>query len=448
MIPVHVILLLPCIWGKRVQPYLPSISSNSDYFAREEESAKRTHARFASAFPEMRAASSNCPYGSEDDSTIGGLTSFQCHWKSPGMGSSCPALQADRLKAARRFQSSTYAEFVDNADGYPLKPVFDKSAKIVGDETYEALDKFQIEGLMHEDVAQVEDKILLKSLAKDLGVPATTAFYGSHKSDWSPETFKNAVKGLCTDGVDSFMIKATHLAWSNGMKLVRGWQETCHASDADRRIAELAEFIETEVLGQIASEADAHLRLYLEPGVTVEELFRTGGQSVQPLEAKTVVLWGKVHHMFLIGSDSRGCRTQSGAWQIYGDKTGWDLNGMIGASDTWLFEGGSDPLNRRILNNAFDRMVEYAEKFAQGVGADMMRVDFFLGIPEDPKADIVIKMNECESVSGHPYWHERQGIGGMWRDGYVLSDRLSMTPDKWAKLNNNTWDDRSAWKLD
>jgi len=45
------------------------------------------------------------------------------------------------------------------------------------------------------------------------------------------------------------------------------------------RTEELVEFIEAEVLGQISRESDAHLR-FLEPGVTVEELFRSGGKSL------------------------------------------------------------------------------------------------------------------------------------------------------------------------
>jgi len=358
------------------------------------------------------------------------------------MGNSCPALQVQRLKTAHRFLASNYMEFTEKAKGYPLKPLFDKASMLVGDETYEALDKLHIQGLMHKDVAMVEDKLFLKALAKDLRVPTTASYFGAHKSDWKQESFKKAVEEMCQNGVDAFMIKATHLAWSNGMKIVRGWQEACHAETASQKIAELVEYIEAQVLGQIASEADAHLRLYLEPGVSVEELFRTGGKSVQPLEAKVVVIWGKMHHMFLVGSDSRGCRTQSGAWQIYGDKTGWDLKGMIGSGE------GNDAINDRILNNAFDRMVEHAERFAQGVGADMMRVDFFLGFPENVEDDIVIKMNECESVSGHPYWHERQGIASVWRDGYILSDRLLMTPEKWTKLTDNTQSDRDAWMLD
>jgi len=223
---------------------------------------------------------------------------------------------------------------------------------------------------------------------------------------------------------------------------VRGWQGTCSSeAGLSARTQELVQFIEEEVLGQVSRDADAHLR-FLEPGVTVEELFRTGGNSLQPLEAKVTVLWGKVYSVFMTGSDHRGCQSQVGAWLFFGDKTGWDMKGMISP------EGGNDPVGDRVLKNAFGRMATYAENFAKGVGADYMRVDFFLGVPEAESEDIRILMNECESVSGWPFYYLRQGLGSAWRDGYLNLDTFSLTPEKWDRLVGNTKYDRDALHLD
>jgi len=409
---------------------------------RDSESAATTWERFASAFPEIHADSS-CPYGDEEKAKSGGVTSFDCHWKSEGMGSSCPDLQATRLKAVRTFQAKNYASFLDGVSGYPLSPLFDKSAHVKGDETYEQMDKLQIQGLMHPEVINLEDKINLKKLAKSLGVPTTTMYFSAHENDWDRELFKKSLGKICTMGIDGFFIKATHLAWSKGQYLVKDFQKDCQQKTSSDRISEeLAKFIEESILSVKASVADAHLREYLTPGVTVESLFKTGGLSTQPLEAKVQVLWGKVHHMFLIGTDNRGCRVNGGSWQIYGDKTGWDLAGMIKPT------GGNDALGDRLLEKAFQPMVDYAERFARGVRADLMRVDFFIGIPDKADGEWLIQMNECESVSGHPYWHERHGLGAIWRDGYVLSNRVAMTPKTWSSIVKETQADRDALGLD
>jgi len=409
---------------------------------RDSEGSTSTWEKFASAFPEMHA-NSNCPYGDEDVAKSGGVTSFECHWKSEGMGSSCPDLQAIRLKAARTFQAKNYASFLDGVSGYPLSPLFDKTAHVKGDETYEQMDKLQIQGLMHPEVVDLEDKINLKKLAKSLGVPTTTMYFSAHANDWDKELFKKNLGKICTMGIDGFFIKATHLAWSKGQHLVRDFQKDCQQKASSDRIAEeLAVFIEKNILNVKASVADAHLREYLTPGVTVESLFKTGGLSTQPLEAKVQVLWGKVHHMFLIGTDNRGCRVNTGSWQIYGDKTGWDLSGMIKPS------GGNDALGDHLLEKAFQPMVDYAERFARGVRADFMRVDFFIGIPDKADGEWLVEMNECESVSGHPYWHERHGLGAIWRDGYVLSNRVAMNSQKWSSITKNTQADRDALGLD
>jgi len=172
----------------------------------------------------------------------------------------------------------------------------------------------------------------------------------------------------------------------------------------------------------------------------VEELFASGGASKVPLEVKVQTLWGKVHHMWFVGMDARGCRTQTGSVQLYADKSGWDMKGIIGPVGT------NDELTDLFLTKYFDEVVEAAENFAEGVGADMMRADFFIALPESGEPKIV--MNEPESVSGHPYWHERQQIGSILRDGYILSKRLKMTSDKWTDIFTRATADRKASGLE
>merc|ERR1711904_478322 len=99
-----------------------------------------------------------------------------------------------------------------------------------------------------------------------------------------------------------------------------------------------------------------------------------------------------------------------------------------------------------VLASAFDQMVKHAEKFATVVGADVMRVDFFVGFNDDGSVDF--KLNEAESVSGARYGHERDGIGRAWVDGYVLSDRLRMTSSKWDHVVSLVEDAKAANNLD
>lgn len=422
---------------------LASEHAHLDAMSMEGNSSEWTHARFAQAFPEIHeAASSTCPYGDVEASKIGGTTSFNCNWKSEGKGNTCPELQLQRLRAAHAFGASHHTDYVAQARNLKLKPLFDKTSLVVGDETYEDLDALHIKGLEREEVVEVEDKINLKALAAKLGVPTTKMYFGAHKGDWNPEAFKETARALCGQNVDAFIVKATHLAWSAGQQIVKGWQETCRSEPSlSARTQDLVQFIEDKVLGQVSRDADAHLR-FLEPGVTVEELFRTGGNSLQPLEAKVTVLWGKVYSVIMCGSDHRGCQSQSGSWMFFGDKTGWDMKGMINP------EGGNDPVGDRVLKNAFGRMSTYAENFAKGVGADYMRVDFFLGTPEAENGDITIMLNECESVSGWPFYYLRQGLGSAWRDGYLNLNTFSLTPEKWDRLMGNTKDDRDSLHLD
>lgn len=386
-----------------------------------------------------------CPYlyreDTEQDKMVGGEMSFECHKMSTGGGRTCPELQQARLTSVRRFGATTYNEYLKRAESFPLKPLFDKTNKVSGSENYEQMLHLHVEGLMHRDVKYVEDKILLKDLATRLEIPATKMYFGAHREDWDKAKFKRMLGDLCLKGVDEFIIKAVHLAWSAGQKIVRGWQKNCeYGGSTNMVIEEVALFVDKEIMNVLASEADAHLREFVTPGVTVEELFKTGGQSARPLEAKVQVVWGKVHHMFFVGDGPRGCKIYPGAWSILGDKTGWDLKGMIGQP------GGNDEISDAVLEHAFDGMVTHAERFATEVGADVMRVDFFLGFGED--GSVTYKLNEAESVSGARYWHERDQIGRAWVDGYVLSDRMRMTPEKWDLFNEQAENARLANHLD
>jgi len=391
-----------------------------------------------------------CPYGDVQKSTEGGTNSFQCHLQASGKGNTCPELQVQRMKVARQFFAASYQSMVNEAVTYELKPLFDKSDKMRGDETYEELLHYHVEGLMHPTVIEIEDKILFKQNAKRMGVPATITHYGAHKPDWEEDTHKEAFKQklqeLCDSGTDGFMIKAIHLAWSKGQKVVKGWQKICNGKkvDVDAFISELITFIDTEVVGVLAAEEDAHLRI-VTPGVSVEELFVTGGRSTVPLEVKIQCLWGKVHHMWFIGQDSRGCQVQSGAFRLYADRTGWDLKGIVDEKS----RGNNDPLTDLILEKYFDRLVAAAETYVNDVGADIMRADFFIGIPESGEG--VIKMNEPESVSGDASWWERQAMASIVRDGYIFADKISLGPapsSKWDQIMARAQSNRTANNLE
>jgi hypothetical protein len=108
--------------------------------------------------------------------------------------------------------------------------------------------------------------------------------------------------------------------------------------------------------------------------------------------------------------------------------------------------GGNDEVGALMLASAFDGMIKHAERFATELGADVMRVDFFVGFNDDGSVDY--KLNEAESVSGARYWHERDGIGRAWVDGYVLSDRLSMTPKKWDQITSLVEEAKTKNNLD
>merc|ERR1712008_555150 len=145
--------------------------------------------------------------------------------------------------------------------------------------------------------------------------------------------------------------------------------------------------------------------------------------------------------MGFTGYDNRGCQSQGGSWFIFRDKTGWDMKGVISP------EGNNDPVSDRVMKSAFDKMASAAERFANGIGADLMRVDFFIGLPENADDDVQFLMNECESVSGYPHFYDRKYLANMWVDGYLNRDQFKMTPEKWELLMKKTQGDRDALHL-
>jgi len=75
-------------------------------------------------------------------------------------------------------------------------------------------------------------------------------------------------------------------------------------------------------------------------------------------------------------------------------------------------------------------------------------VDFFIGVPEDPTKPLFFVLNENESVSGSPAFYDRQGMVEAWRDGYLLRESWSTTPEKWTSLAEKTQADRDEVGLD
>jgi len=420
------VALLPVSLAARIQGAASSSNVElAEVFTESEAlSAARTRARFEAAFSEeLLEKDIQCPYGDKATSLVGGKTSFTCHYHLPndqGFGRTCPDLQQRRMQIARVFTAGHYSEFTDAAKEFDLKPLFDKTDLVHGDESYENLVRYHIDGLMHPDIEQIEDKIKMKAMVASFGIPATTMYYGAHKSKFNADDFKRKLLHMCNEeAVDNFIIKATHLAWSGGQKIVRGWLQRCKDP---QELDNLVQFVQAEALDKLAGEADAHLRKYLEPGFTVEELFQSSLIPGPPLEVKAQVVWGKLHQVFLIGQDHRGCNVGSGSWNVYNDGTGWTMGGPLPES--------RDASHEVFMEKFFHRVKDYAEKFAAGVGADYTRVDFFLAGLEDGQ-EPVIKLNEAETVSGLKHVHDRFGIGDVWRDGYVTSGRMKMTAEKW-----------------
>jgi hypothetical protein len=363
-----------------------------------------------------------CPYHAGDGSSM-----FCARSVEPAQGADCPELQLKRSRVFTEFVSGSYHDFMESAKTFPLAPLFDKSQQLVGDELFESMMKLHVECMKDPKGVAIEDKILLKQTAAQAGVPTTTMYFGAHVDDFDREAFRSAMLAVCAQGVDALFFKATHMAWSMGQRIVSDWQRTC--ADPNATIEELADWIVSDVFTLHNDDpSSAHLEAALKPGVIVEEIFQTGGESTKPLEAKALVLWGKVFDVWMMGMDERGCKMTSGTWKVYGNGAGWNLHGLLNEED--------DAESTTFMRDFYPQISTLAERFATHLGADVARVDFFIG------EGGVVKLNEVETVSGSWYEIERRELGDLWRDGYLASGRMEMDPAKWQKRLADTSADR------
>jgi len=341
----------------------------------------------------------------------------------------CDELSSKRVLAHTVFAATHYERFMEAAKAFPLAPLFNMEELLVGDELYEGMLHNHIEVMKQPEAAAIEDKIQLKATAAAAGVPTTAMYYGATLDTFDRAAFRTALLDTCAQGIDALFIKATHMAWSAGQKIVWGWDKTCSGPERDAKIESLADYVVDEVLSLRNTDADsAHLAEAVRPGVIVEEIFRSGGASKRPLEAKALFVWGELYEVFMIGEDARGCASTSGAWKIYGNGNGWNLNGMLHEKD--------DAQSQVFMREWFPKVKDFGSKMVTHIGADLARVDFFLG------QDGLVQLNEIETVSGTWYEHERRELGDIWRDGYIVSGRLAITQQKWEKRIEDTSEDR------
>lgn len=367
----------------------------------------------ANALGISATASESCPYQSGDGS------SMFCSRATENHGH-CPELQKKRIVAFNKFYANSYSEFMKSAQNFTLADIFNKKDKLVGDETYEQMIMQHVKCMSVPESATIEDKITLKQTAEAAGVPVTDWYFGAHLDDFSKDNLATALTKVCEDGVDSFIIKATHMAWSMGQKIVRNFQARCK-DGLQAEIDALGDFIEHGVLSLRNTDPDSqHLAEALKPGVIIEELFSTGGLSRKPLEAKALVVWGKVFDIWMLGEDHRGCKIVSGTWKVYGDGTGWNLNGMMGEKD--------DPASDFFMKSMFKKIKDNAENFAgQHLKADVARIDFFINFDKG-----TVKLNEVETVSGTWYEIEHHELGAIWRNGYLINGWVDTQADHWS----------------
>ena len=95
-----------------------------------------------------------------------------------------------------------------------------------------------------------------------------------------------------------------------------------------------------------------------------------------------------------------------------------------------------DAQSQVFMQDWFPKVQDLGSKMVTHIGADLARVDFFLG------EGGLVKLNEIETVSGTWYEHERRELGDIWRDGYIVSGRLAITQQKWEKRIEDASEDR------
>jgi len=333
-----------------------------------------------------------------------------------------PALKINKahLRIAAQFEYRNMARMVRAAEDYPLHRMFDKSHKIAGDETYEALIKMHVDTLAENDISEMEDKLLLKRTAEQLGVPTSCHFYAAHRGEYNAKEMRAALANAVASGITSYIVKPTHMAWSTGILVVR---------DQDKDLDFVEAHIQHNILDQHNDGADnAHL-LTLEPGVIIEEYFgkKPGAPAMIPLECKVQLVWGEVHDAWFVGQDQDGYQLHNETVKIYGDGSSWGITD----ARSWIIKEGH-----------WERIVEYSTKMARGLGADFIRADFFLapGLTD-------VALNEVEAVNGNPHWNERKGIGEVWRLGYVAYGNFALSMEKVATMQEHLHHDREYSKL-
>lgn len=283
------------------------------------------------------------------------------------------------------------------------------------------------------DIKDVEERMLVES-----GAMTDEEHTEKKKNQYSRSSLLAKLEEMCNEGVEEFLVKPTHLSWSTGLLKQEKFSEICNhfssqegASWDTKNVKErmrrketvfhgICEHVEERILKVRNRPSDKHLNK-LPRGFTVEELFRTEGLSNRPIEAKVHVLFGKVYEIIFVGQDPRGCTVGTGAWAIFGDGTGWHMNGKIG--------GEMDAMHDAYMNRFHEKVVMLAEKFANHAKADWTRVDFFLsgfGLPGFESDVPVIKLNEIENVSGYKFMYERAHLGRAWREGYISRDAIGL----------------------
>merc|ERR1712232_138316 len=112
----------------------------------------------------------------------------------------CPELQQQRLKVSRMHIASRYNEFVQAAVHFPLNPIYDKSERMIGDESYENMVNYHIDiPNQFPSSVFIQNKINAKKFARSHGVPTTTSYYGAHKREWDRSIFAARMKALCNE---------------------------------------------------------------------------------------------------------------------------------------------------------------------------------------------------------------------------------------------------------
>merc|ERR1712187_181423 len=56
-----------------------------------------------------------------------------------------------------------------------------------------------------------------------------------------------------------------------------------------------------------------------------------------------------------------------------------------------------------------------------------------------------LKLNAVGLVSGHYHMYDRDDLGDMWRDGYLVNSEYLISASKWGGVNNRLTEDRDEY---